>query len=32
VVSLWSTDVTPETLSSIETEEVYPVFLKLVDK
>jgi hypothetical protein len=32
VVSLWSTDITPDTLESIETEEVYPVFLKLVDK
>ncbi len=32
VVSLWSTDITPDTLASIETEEVYPVFLKLVDK
>ena len=32
VEMLWSTDLTIDNLSSIETEEVYPVFLKLVDK
>jgi hypothetical protein len=32
VVNLWSGNVTIETLADIETEENYPVLLKLIDK
>ena len=32
VQMIWSTDLNIESLSTIETEEVYPVFLKLIDK
>lgn len=31
VTTLWSTDLKIDDLSSIETEEHYPVFLKLID-
>lgn len=31
VVNLWSSSLTPEDLSSIETEENYPIFLSLID-
>jgi hypothetical protein len=30
--TLWSSNLTIEDLSSIETEEIYPVFMKLVDQ
>ena len=32
VVNLWSNDLTAESIASIETDENYPVFLKLIDK
>lgn len=32
VVNLWSGNITIETLADIETEENYPVLLKLIDK
>lgn len=32
VVNLWSGEITIETLDSIETEENYPVLIKLIDK
>lgn len=32
VTTLWSTDLTVESLSSIETDEYYPVLFKLIDK
>ena len=32
VANLWSGNITIETLADIETEENYPVFLKLIDK
>jgi hypothetical protein len=32
VKNLWATDLTIEDLSSIETDEVYPIFFKLFDK
>jgi hypothetical protein len=32
VVNLWSGNITIETLAEIETEENYPVLLKLIDK
>lgn len=31
VKNLWSSDLTIENLASIETDETYPVFLKLID-
>ena len=31
VKNLWSTDLTIETIAAIETEETYPIFLKLID-
>lgn len=31
VSTLWSSSLTPEDLSSIETEENYPIFLSLID-
>jgi hypothetical protein len=31
VVNLWSGEITIETIGSIETDEIYPVFLKLID-
>lgn len=31
VVNLWSSDLTIDTVASIETDEIYPVFLKLID-
>lgn len=31
VSSLWSSDLTPDDLASIETEEYYPIFYSLVD-
>lgn len=31
VKNLWSTDLTIDTIASIETEETYPIFLKLID-
>lgn len=32
VVNLWSGEITIESLASIETNENYPIFLKLIDK
>lgn len=32
VKMLWSTDLTVENLAAIETDEVYPIFLKLIDE
>lgn len=32
VKMLWSTDLTIDNIASIETDEVYPIFLKLVDE
>ena len=32
VVNLWSGEITIDSLSSIETNENYPIFLKLIDK
>lgn len=32
VVNLWSGEITIETLETIETEENYPILLKLIDK
>jgi acylphosphatase len=32
VKMLWSTDLTVDNLASIETDETYPVFLKLIDE
>lgn len=32
IVNLWSGNITIETLAEIETEENYPVLLKLIDK
>lgn len=32
VVNLWSGQITIESLASIETNENYPIFLKLIDK
>jgi hypothetical protein len=31
VVNLWSGEITIDTIGSIETDEIYPVFLKLID-
>lgn len=31
VKNLWSSDLTIDNLASIETDEIYPVFLKLID-
>lgn len=31
VKNLWSTDLTIDTIAAIETEETYPIFLKLID-
>jgi hypothetical protein len=31
VSTLWSSPITPDDLASIETDENYPIFLKLVD-
>jgi acylphosphatase len=31
VANLWSGDMTIETIGNIETEEVYPVFMKLIE-
>ena len=31
VVNLWSSDLTIDNVASIETDEIYPVFLKLID-
>jgi hypothetical protein len=31
VSTLWSSQITPDDLASIETDENYPIFLKLVD-
>lgn len=32
VETLWSTDLTVDSIASIETDENYPIFLKLIDK
>lgn len=32
VKMLWSTDLTVDNLASIETDETYPIFLKLIDE
>lgn len=32
VKMLWSTDLTVDNIASIETDEVYPIFLKLIDE
>ena len=32
VKMLWSTDLTVDNLAAIETDEVYPIFLKLIDE
>lgn len=32
VKNLWSSDLTVESLSEIETDETYPIFFKLIDK
>lgn len=31
VANLWSGEITIDTIGSIETDEIYPVFLKLID-
>lgn len=31
VVDLWSTEITIDTIGDIETDEIYPIFLKLID-
>lgn len=31
VKNLWSSDLTPESISSIESDEYYPIFFKLID-
>ena len=31
VVDLWSSEITIDTIGNIETDEIYPVFLKLID-
>jgi hypothetical protein len=31
VVNLWSGEITIDTIGNIETDEIYPVFLKLID-
>lgn len=31
VLNLWSSDLTIDTVANIETDEIYPVFLKLID-
>lgn len=32
VKSLWSTDLNIDTIAAIETDETYPIFLKLIDE